>query len=670
MRALIAAIVIAATPMAAAPPALAQSQPRQVLNVQNADIRAFIQDMARSTNRTFIIDPRVTGTVTVASDEPLSQAEMLEVLISTLRANGYVAIPTGSGAYRVVPAEGAAQQPSSVGGASYGFATEIFRLRTVDAARLADTLKPLVSPNAVVTATQGNALVVADYADNLRRIRDLIGRLDQDRATVITVTLKNSTAREMAEVIERLSAPGAGADRSGVLTVIAVESSNSILLRGDAVTVQRMRQIAEDLDQRAESTGDVRVIRLQHASAEQLVPVLQQLVGQTPDAAPEGDSAARATRAVGAAAGAAPGAAPAIAAGPGRPRAVVARYPGANAVILSGDPDTLKTLGEVVRQLDIRREQVLVEAIVVEISDQVARELGVQFALSGRDGSKVPVGATNFGGGAAPGILGLTAAVLARDGGAAQSQALQSLAGTPGALLGIGGQSGDLLFGAILNAIKQDTGSNILSTPSVLTLDNERATLLVGQEIPITTGEQLGVGNSANPFRTVERKNVGVQLDVKPQINAGGGVTLVLRQEVSAVAGTVSSTSNELILNKREIETTVLADDGDIIVLGGLLDQNERLSIEGVPGLSEIPGLGNLFRNKRRERGRTNLMVFIRPKIIRSAGDAQALTAARYANARAGWPDDDLERVVRDYMQAQPPVKPVIAPPPASPAVR
>jgi general secretion pathway protein D len=658
MRSLIAAVLIATAPMA---PTAALAQARQVLNVQNADIRAFIQDIARSTNRTFIIDPRVTGTVTVASDEALSPAEMLEVLISTLRANGYVAVPTGSGAYRVVPAEGAAQQPGSAGGASYGFATEIFRLRSVEAARLAETLKPLVSANAVVAATEGNALVVADYADNLRRIRDLISRLDQDRAAVVTVTLKNSAAREMAEVLNRLAAPGGAGSAGGVLNVISVESSNSLLLRGDAATVERMRLIAEDLDLRAESTGDVRVIRLQHASADQLVPVLQQLVGQQPDAVPAADGVAQ-TAPAASAAGAV--AAPAIAAAPGRPRAIVARYPGANAVIISGDPDTLKTLSEVVRQLDVRREQVLVEAIVVEISDQVARELGVQFALGGRNGSRVPVGATNFGAGSAPGILGLTAAVLARDGGAGQAQGLQSLAATAGAVAGIGGQSGDVLFGAILNAVKQDTGSNILSTPSVLTLDNEKATLLVGQEIPITTGEQLGIGVSANPFRTVERKNVGVQLDVRPQINAGGGVTLVLRQEVSAVAGTVSNTSNELILNKREIETTVLADDGDIIVLGGLLDQNERLSVQGVPGLSEIPGVGGLFRNKRREGGRTNLMVFIRPKIIRSASDAQAMTAPRYEAARAGWANDDLERLVRDYMRAAPPTTPAVAPAP------
>jgi general secretion pathway protein D len=669
MKAFAAALLIATAPLCAPHAALAQAQTqaqRQVLNVQNADIRAFIQDVARSVGRTFIIDPRVTGTVTVASDEPLTRAEMLEVLISTLRANGYVAVPTGSGAYRVVPADGAAQQPGSAGGASYGFSTEIFRLRSVDAARLAETLKPLISANAVVSATQGNALVVADYADNLRRIRDLINRLDQDRATVVTVGLKNSSAREMAEVLGKLTDGGEG--RTGVVAVIPVDSSNSLLLRGDAITVQRYRTIAEDLDQRAQSTGDVRVIHLQHASAEQLLPVLQQLVGQATDA-PTPSSARPATAATGSTS--AP--TPALAAGPGRPRAVVARYPGANAVVLSGDAETLKTLSEVVRQLDTRREQVLVEAIVVEVSDQAAKELGVQFAISGRNGSRVPFGATNFSG-SAPGILGLAGALAAdtdntyyTPGTDPKSLAAQSLAATSGGLLGFAGQSGDMLFGAILNAVKRDTGSNVLSTPSVLTLDNEKASILVGQEIPITTGEVLGVGATANPFRTVERKNVGIQLDVKPQINAGGGVTLFLRQEVSGVAGTVSATSNELILNKREIETTVLADDGEIVVLGGLLDQNERLTTQGVPGLSNVPGVGALFRNKRREGGRTNLVVFIRPRIIRSAADARAVTAPRYQDARAAWPGDELERVVREYMQASPPVAPTLPPKAATP---
>ncbi len=226
------------------------------------------------------------------------------------------------------------------------------------------------------------------------------------------------------------------------------------------------------------------------------------------------------------------------------------------------------------------------------------------------------------------------------------------------------------IFGVIVNAVRRDTGSRLLSTPSVLTLDNEEATFLVGQEVPITTGEVLGSANS-NPFRTIQRQNVGIQLEVKPQINAGGGITLFLRQEVSSVAGPVAEGSSELIINKRELETTVLVDDGDIVVLGGLLDENERMSVDAVPGLSEIPVLGGLFKSRARTGGRTNLMIFIRPRIIRSAADAQAVTAPRYDFIRSDPALVDrtganaLDALVQDYLRTLPPVAP---PPSASPA--
>lgn len=686
MKRLLAALLIATTPAALlGPVAPALAQAAQVLNVQNADIRAFIQDMARLTGRTFIVDPRVQGTVTVASDEPLTRAEMLEVLLSTLRANGYVAVPTGAGAYRVVPAEGAAGQPASAGGSTYGFATEIFRLRTVDARRLAETLKPLLGANAVVVATEGNGLIVADYADNLRRIRGLVAQLDQDRATVETLVLQNSAAREMAGVVGRLTAAGGTGEGAvgGALTVIPIESSNTLLLRGDAATVARTAALIRDLDAKAQSTGDVRVIRLQHADADQLVPVLQRLVGQTPDQ-PEADlslsggregGAGRVSAPRTAAVAAAPAEGPApIASLPGRPRAVVARYPGANAVIVSGDASVQKTLADVVRQLDVRREQVLVEALVVEVSDTAAKELGVQLLLAGQEGSGIPFFATNYSD-AAPSILGLGGAllggeILPNDSAALarlREQALAGVGATQGGIGGFGGQSGDALFGVIINAVKRDTDSNLLSTPSVVTLDNHPARFLAGQEVPVTTGEVLGAAN-LNPFRTVERKDVGVQLEVRPQINAGGGVTLHIRQEVSAVAGSVgTSTTGELVLNKREIETSLIADDGEIVVVGGLLRDDESVTVNKVPGLGDVPGLGALFRSRSKNREKTNLIVFIRPRIIRSAEDARAVTAPRFDYANSRRTDDGLERVVREYMQADPPVAPPPAAAPATP---
>jgi len=678
--AIAAAIALAG---AAVPTAPARAQ-TQVLNVQDADIRVFIQDVAKSTGTTFIIDPRVKGTVTVASNGPLNRRELFEVFLATLRANNFVATPAGNGAYRIEPSENAARQPSTAGGQ---FATEVFRLRTLDPAAAVDMLKPLIGPQGQVVANpRGGAIVVADYADNVRRIRALLAQVDQDRASVHTVTLTNSSAREIAQVInEIMAAPGAdGKGGRGAVTVVAVESSNSVLLRGDSDAVQRLLPIITDLDRRAESSDDVRVVFLRHANAEQMLPVLQQLLGQSSTGS-AGISARSlgATRSAGSAATAnSASAAPAVSSSPvaspsNGAQASVARYPGANALIISAPPETQRTLAEVIRQLDIRREQVLVEAIVVEVSDDAAKQLGVQFLLGGADGT-VPFAATNYTN-ASPSLLPLVAAAAAGEPKDTDSDALvslrdaavSSLLTASGITSGIAGRSGDTLFGAIINAVKKDAASNLLSTPSIMTLDNEEARILVGQEVPITTGEVLGDSNS-NPFRTIQRQNVGVQLEVKPQINAGGGITLFLRQEVSSVAGPVSVGSSELIINKREIETTALVDDGDIVVLGGLLDQQETVSVQRTPLLSDIPGLGALFRSTARERGKTNLMVFIRPRIIRSVADARNVTAPRYDYMRnlpaMTTPDGDnsLDAVIRDYLRTAPPT--AVAPAPGASA--
>ncbi|MCR5881098.1 secretin N-terminal domain-containing protein [Phenylobacterium sp. J367] len=391
MKKLLSLVLMATTAAMHLPaPALAQEQ---VLNLQDADIRVFIQDVARATGRTFIIDPRVQGKVSVVSQEPLNRTELLDVLMSTLRANSLVAVPTGAGAYRIQPEEGAAQQPATLGAqAGYGFATQVIRLRNLDAASAAETLKPLVGrQGAVVPIARGNLLLVADYGDNLRRIRGLIAQIDEDRGITQTVTLRSSSAREIAGVLNDLLKPP-GADpqaRNGVVSIVVVESSNSILLRGDADAVRPLLALAADLDRRAETAGDVRVVTLQHASAEQLVPVLQQLVGQTPSAPQTATPARNATQ--GEASTATPAATPA-----GASRANIARYPGTNSIIIAADPDTQRMLAEVIRQLDVRRQQVLVEAIVVEVSDDAAKKLSSQFALAGANGSAIPFASTGY----------------------------------------------------------------------------------------------------------------------------------------------------------------------------------------------------------------------------------------------------------------------------------
>lgn len=683
----------AATALALATPIAAPLMAQQTLNVRDADIRAFIQDAARVTGRTFIIDNKVQGKVSVVTDRPLSRSEYFEIVLSTLRANGLVAVPAPGGAYRIQPADGAAGQPSSVGRAANrnSFVTEVFRLRSIDAASALETLRPLVSKEGSVTANRaGNSVVVADYADNIARIRQVIGRIDRDTAATQMVMLKNAGAREIATSLQALVASGGGENAApSAATVVPIDSSNAVAIRGDVNTVARLAAMARQLDQQAASGTEIRVYWLEHADAEKLLPVLQQLVGQSTS-----QPVTASTPAAGGAAPASQAAAPVAAAsssssssGGGistRGPAIVTRYEGANAIIVAANSDVQRMLGETIRQVDTRREQVLVEAIIVEISDAAAKKLGVQFLLGS---TSTGFAATNYSN-ASPNLLTLagaygatqlgttTTTVVAPDGtktttevqnsgdlaSSLQEAAINSLQSATGAIAGLGGSIGkNGIFGAIINAVKSDTESNLLSTPSVMTLDNQKASILVGQQVPVTTGEALSQ-NFDNQFRTVQRQDVGIKLEVKPQINTGGAIKLFLKQEVSSVAGPVSNSSSDLIINKREIETTVTVDDGEILALGGLLDDNERKTIERIPLLSDIPGLGELFKSRSRSRTKTNLMVFIRPTILRSKEDAQRLTQQRYGYVRGMQlkrnPDMEptIDELVRDYMGATPPV--------------
>jgi general secretion pathway protein D len=536
-----------------------------------------------------------------------------------------------------------------------------------------------------VTANRaGNSVVVADYADNIGRIRQVLARIDRDTAATQTVTLRNAGAREIATSLQALvQSGGEGAQRAA--TIVPIDSSNSVAIRGDSGTVARLAQMARDLDRQAASGTEIRVYWLEHADAEKLLPVLQQLVGQS------AGSAVTASVPVAADGSPPPAAAPAAMPSSGssgsgistRGPAIVTRYEGANAIIVAANSDVQRMLGETIRQLDTRREQVLVEAIIVEISDAAAKKLGVQFLIGS---TKTGFAATNYSN-ASPNLLTIAGAVAARELGdrttvtvesngttttttsrnssdlesTLAEAAFNSLTSATGVIGGLGTQIGQNgIFGAIINAVKSDTDSNILSTPSVMTLDNQKASILVGQQVPITTGEALSQ-NFDNQFRTVQRQDVGVKLEVKPQINTGGAIKLFLKQEVSSVAGPVSNSSSDLIINKREIETTVTVDDGEILALGGLLDDNERKTIERIPLLSDIPGLGELFKSRSKSRTKTNLMIFIRPTILRSKEDAQRLTQQRYGYVRDMQlrrnPDVEpsIDELVRDYMGATPP---------------
>ena len=681
-------LISAAVALALAAPIMPPAMAQQTLNVRDADIRAFIQDAARVTGRTFIIDNRVQGKVSVVTDRPLSRSEYFEIFLSTLRANGLVAVPGPGGAYRIQPADGAAGQPGAVGqaGNRNQFVTEVFRLRSIDAASTLETLRPLVSKDGSVTANRaGNSVVVADYADNIGRIRQVIARIDRDTAATQTVQLRNAGAREIATSLQALVQSGSGDGAVRAATIVPIDSSNAVAIRGDTGTVTRLAQMARDLDRQAASGTEIRVYWLEHADAEKLLPVLQQLVGQSTGqpvtasmpAGGQGSAVAAPAASVGISGGGSGGNGIST-----RGPAVVTRYEGANAIIVAANSDVQRMLGETIRQIDTRREQVLVEAIIVEISDAAARKLGVQFLIGS---TKTGFAATNYSN-ASPNLLTIAGAIGANElgkttttvvnggvtttttttensalAGTLQQAAVDSLMNATGGFGGVATRLGSNgIFGAIINAVKSDTDSNILSTPSVMTMDNQKASILVGQQVPITTGEALSQ-NFDNQFRTVQRQDVGIKLEVKPQINTGGAIKLFLHQEVSSVAGPVSNNNSDLIINKREIETMVTVDDGEILALGGLLDDNERKTIERIPLLSDIPGLGELFKSRSKSRTKTNLMVFIRPTILRSKEDAQKLTQQRYGYVRgmqlARNPDAEpgIDELVRDYMGATPP---------------
>ncbi|MEH3036704.1 MAG: type II secretion system secretin GspD [Sphingomonas adhaesiva] len=692
---------------AAAAPVAAQT----TLNVRDADIRAFIADAAKVTGRTFIIDNRVQGKVTVVTDRPLSRSEYLEVFLSTLRANALVAVPTANGAFRVQPIDNAAQQPGRVGVAGAArnqLVTEIVRLRSIDAAQALDTVRPLVSAQGSVTANRGgNSLVVVDFADNVRRVREVIRRIDADTAATRIIALKNARAQEVATALQGLIGGNAGAGAAGGtggVSAVAIESSNAVALRGDPQTVARLAAVARDLDQSARNATEIKVVFLENADANQLLPVLQQLVGQAPDAVQEqgltrtgltsstgatgtGATPQPITRAPAASAPVQQGSQPqqaAITGQGGRTAAVVTRYAGANAIVIAAPGDVQRQLSDVIRQLDQRRQQVLVEAIVAEVSDSTVNRLGAQFILGNLDGGAFA--ASTFSN-SAPNILQIAGAIGAQSLGSTRTvvtaadgtrtetttnnsasntltqSAINSIIGSTGGFGGFGGQIGQTVFGAIINAVKSDTQSNLLQVPQIMTIDNQEAHTLVGQEIPITTGEALS-GNFDNAFRTTQRQNVGIGLDVRPQVNSSGTIKLNLHLEVSSIAGPVSNDNSDLILNKREVETVLTVDDGAIGVIGGLLSDEERRTIEKIPLLGDIPVLGNLFRSRAKSRAKTNLMIFIRPTVIRSAADNRRVTEQRYGYLRLQQGQQDplgepsIDTLVRDYMGTTPPLPP------------
>ena len=578
----------------------AAAQGEHLITMQEANIRAFIDDVSAVTGKTFLVDPRVQGKVTISSERMLNPGEVFEVFKDVMRVHGYTVTRTATGEYRVTLLQGSAQDApfTTSNGINGRFSTAVIKLDHVDAAEVAKLIKPVMHSQGILSAVPNNkVIVITDFPENLRKAREIIAAMDTDGQQMEMVQLNTMTALDAEEALKLLAGPRAA------FKVVAVPGSNKILLEGSAQDLARLKPILREMDSGASSPrGSVSVVPLRFADGDAIIELLNTLL-------------------------------PAYAQD-GQPLPTVALEPESNTIVISATGETQQALETIIRRIDIRRPQVLVEAIIVEISDQAAKELGLQFALGGVDGSSIPFIGTNFSQ-QAPNLLALSGALAGDELGVSAStqsslelSAINSLVGIEGGVIGGGGISGNTLFSVIVNAIEADTDSNILSTPFVTTLDNVPASFLVGQEIPITTGESLG-SNNINPFRTFERQEVGIKLEVLPQISEGDVIRLEIKQEVSSIAGAITTLSDDFVTNKREIQTTVLANDGEIIVLGGLIQDDEQISVDKVPFLGDAPVIGNLFRSEGKSRTRTNLMVFIRPKIIRNASDARPLTQER-----------------------------------------
>lgn len=649
------ALVVAMT--ALSPNALMAQEPSEQqcgaeLNYDNADIKAVIDDIAIRTGRTFLLDPRVQGTVTVKSppDGGLCADEAWELFQAMLRVNNFTATPIGARKYKIVPVQEGPRAAGPVGGKANNsggdLVTQIVRLQYIDSREAAANLAQLINERGVVAPVRSsNSVIIVDTADNVERLKTVLHQLDRDTTVYKTFQLRNASATEVARMVSSLAKDMASESGSQLaqVNVVPIEASNSVMIRAEPAMLARLANIIDELDRVGEEKADLSVVFLSHADAEEMAKLLKEVANAQEQSAVAGSPAEAVSSAI-------------------RQRATVAFDKATNSVIISGNAGIQKTLKSVIAQLDVRRAQVQIEAIIVEISDTTARELGLQYFLTGTEGSFVPFTTTNFQK-ASPNIMSLAGATLLQTGNlpgnvsddyasSLTEAAITGLLGINGFAAGGAGQIGDqAIFSTILTAIKEDTSSNVLSTPSIVTLDNQEANLSVGQEIPITTGEAVG-DNLTNAFRTVSREQVGVILKVTPQINEGGTVTLKITQETSSVAGQIISTSTDLITNKREISTTALVDDGDILVIGGLIDEQSSTSSSKVPFLGDIPGAGNLFRTSGRKKERRNLMVFIRPTILRDKDTARAATKRKMDYLRAkemlysGSARSDMERLI------------------------
>jgi general secretion pathway protein D len=597
------------------------------VNLKETDIQELIKFVSEATGTTIVVDPAVKGKVKVVSSKPVSREELYELFLSILEVHGYTAVRSG-GVVRVIQSKDARSAPVEVRdgkgpATSDEYVTQVIRLENISAAKLIPVLRPLVPQQAHMAAyAPSNAIIISDVSANIDRIRNIIERMDRSAVQQTDILkLRYAVAEDVVRMLDQLSKSeakkGGGAEPEVLL--VADSRTNSVLVSGDELERARIRKLINYLDTPLEQSGNVKVIYLEYADAAEIAEVLTRVMQNMARLGTgEGGKPAR----------------------PADSSATIEADEGTNALIITADADEMAALEAVIHRLDIRRAQVLVEAIIVEMELIDGQDLGLQWLFANEDGAfGSNINASNTR------AQRIAEAVVpgededGNDGEFELADLTRALAQTPGFSLGWGTLDDDFNMAVILNALSQQTNANILSTPSLLTLDNQEAFITVGQNVPFVTGSFTNTGaggdGAQNPFQTIERENVGTSLSVTPHINEGDSIVLDIEQEVSSLTGlSLSDIATDVITNERKIQTKILAQDGRIVVLGGLIKDDVQDTKQKVPFLGDIPLLGRLFQNDGVQVTKSNLLVFIRPTIIRDNQQLAGATAEKYRYIR------------------------------------
>lgn len=638
---LITALLLSIVLLQTVSPVQAQNQDFTV-NLKETDIQELIKFVADATDTTIVVDPSVKGKVKVVSSRPVNASELYDLFLAILDVHGYTAVRSG-GVVRIIQNKDArsASVPLADGGGRAGFndeyVTQVLRLENISAAKLIPVLRPLVPQQAHMAAyAPSNAIIISDSASNISRIRGIIERMDQSAVQETDViALQYAVAEDVVRMLEKLNATEAKKN-GGEVDVLLVpdQRTNSVLVSGDELQRARIRKLIAYVDTPLEQTGNVKVIYLEYAQATEIAEVLTRVMQNIGRLDSGENNANRSTTNT----------------------STIEADEGTNSLIITADADEMAALESVIQRLDIRRAQVLVEAIIVELEVIDGQDLGLQWLFANDDGffgSSIDTSdarARNIAQAVLP--SGDSTDSTATTGDFDVGALAGALSTARGLSLGWGVVDDDLSMTVILNALERQTNANILSTPSLLTLDNQEALITVGQQVPFITGSftNTGANNGAqNPFQTIERENVGITLKVTPQVNEGDSVVLDIEQEVNSLTGAnvlASTAAADLITNERKIQTKVLAQDGRVVVLGGLIKDDVQNSEQRVPLLGDIPLLGRLFRNDSVTVTKTNLLIFIRPTIIRDDAQLAGATALKYRYIR----DQQQQRRERGLM--------------------